>query len=119
MALVEVEGQQLVEGEGLAAQGAGGVGKVLVLQGQVTAQVVPTQAFLWTQVAVVDGVNLEGVVGGEVELEAVVVLQLGDGAGAGGQRALEEPRMDHMLVVEVAQPQRLLAHQDDTDQEEI
>ena len=59
MALVEVEGQQLVEGEGLAAQGAGGVGKVLVLQGQVTAQVVPTQAFLWTQVAVVDGVNLE------------------------------------------------------------
>ena len=26
-----------------------------------------------------------------MELEAVVVLQLGDGAGAGGQRALEEP----------------------------
>ena len=26
-----------------------------------------------------------------MELEAVVVLQLGDSAGAGGQRALEEP----------------------------
>ena len=60
VALVQVEGQQLVEGEGLATQGAGGVGQVLMLQGQVTAQVVPTQAFLWTQVAVVDGLNLEG-----------------------------------------------------------
>ena len=101
----------------------------------VAAQVVLAQALLRAEVTVVDRINLEKkdqgkgswvslysnrkrnqrhlerVVGRKVKLETMVVLQFRDCSGASGQRAVVEGGGHHVLVVEVPQPQGLLAVQ--------
>ena len=49
--------------------------------------------------------------GRKVKLETMVVLQFRDCSGASGQRAVVEGGGHHVLVVEVPQPQGLLAVQ--------
>ena len=126
MILIEVERQQLVAREGLVTVGTlDVVGQPSVLNFNVSAQVVLTQTLLRAEVTVVDGLNLEQedqtlekeqawnekrrrdthlerVVGGEMKLEAVIVLQLGDSLGAVGEGALVEGGRHHVLVVKVA-----------------
>ena len=59
--------------------------------------------------------HLERVVGREVKLETVVVLQLGDCLAAIWEGALVEGGRHHVLVIKVTQPQGLLAVQKDPE----
>ena len=129
MLLIQVKSQQLVAREGVVTVGTLDlVDEPSVLNFNVAAQVVLAQALLRAQVTVVDGLNLEQedqtqekeqkrdthlerVVGGEMKLETVIVLQLGDSFAAVGERALVEGGRHHVLVIKVPQPQGLLAVQ--------
>ena len=106
-----------------------------VLHLKVADQVVLAQALLRAQATVVDGLNLEQedqtlekevskrrramhlerVVGRQVKLETVVVLQLGDCLAAIWEGALVEGGRHHVLVIKVTQPQGLLAVQKDPE----
>ena len=107
-----------------------------VLHLKVPDQVVLAQALLRAQATVVDGLNLEQedqtlekgvskrrrggvhlerVVGREVKLETVVVLQLGDCLAAIWEWALVEGGRHHVLVIKVTQPQGLFAVQKDPE----
>ena len=137
--VVEVESQQLVAGELGFTVGTLSVVEPPVFNFNVAAQVVLAQALLRAEVTVVDRINLEKedqtqdqgkgswvslysnrkrnqrhlerVVGRKVKLETMVVLQFRDCSGASGQRAVVEGGGHHVLVVEVPQPQGLLAVQ--------
>ena len=63
MVLEQVEGEELVTGEGQVTQGAVGVVEAEVVHLQVAHQIVVAEALLWAEVAVVDGGHLpqEGV----------------------------------------------------------
>ena len=116
-------------GEGVFTMGTLDLVQPSVLHLKVPAQVVLAQALLRAQATVVDGLNLEQedqtlekgvshlerVVGREVKLETVVVLQLGDCLAAIWEGALVEGGRHHVLVIKVTQPQGLFAVQKDPE----
>ena len=115
MLLIKMESEQLVAGESVFTMGTLDLVQPSVLNFKVPGQVVLAQALLRAQAAVVDGLNLERVVGGEVKLETVIVLQLGDRLVAIWEGALVEGGRHHVLVIKVTQPQGLLAVQKDPE----